>query len=69
MKNLECLEDFWAFLMLLKYLERRWLTVITDQEALRLILNITDYTLNLARWKLIFQELEFDVFYRAVIKH
>ena len=55
--------------MLRPYLHRDRFTVRTDQHALRWLLNLTDVSRRLARWRLRLAEYEFEVKYRPGIKH
>ena len=59
----ECLATVWSMRTLLPYLEGTRFTVRTDHDALRLILNLTDSTGRLARWRLLLSEFDFDIDY------
>ena len=65
----ECLAIVWAVTLLRPYLDRTRFTVRTDHSALRWILNLTDSTGRLTRWRLRLLEYDFDVVHRAGIKH
>lgn len=66
----ECLAIVWSELLLQTYLEGARFTIRTDQELLECcILNFTDITSRLARWRLRLSRFEFDVVLRAGIKH
>lgn len=55
----------WAVVPLLPYLEACRFTVHADHDALSWILELTDWTLKLGRWRPGHSEFEFDVVYRA----
>jgi len=65
----ECLAVVWAVLMLRPYLYGTRFTLRTDHESLRWILNLSDASGKLQRWRLRLLEFEFDVVHRPGIKH
>ena len=65
----ECLAVVWGVLILRPYLLGTQFTVRTDQHALRWLLNLTNVSGRLARWRLRLAEYEFEVEYRPGVKH
>jgi RNase H-like domain found in reverse transcriptase len=59
----ECLAIVWAVLHLRPYLEGKRFVIKTDHHSLRWVLNFTDAQGRLARWRLRFQEFDFEVLY------
>jgi RNase H-like domain found in reverse transcriptase len=56
----ECLDIAWA----VTHLERQNFTVVTDHQALRWVMKLSDAQGRLARWRLRLAELDFQVEYR-----
>lgn len=54
--------------MLSPYLKGSRLTIQADHDAPPWILNTTDATGNLARWRLLFSEVDFEVVHRTSVK-
>lgn len=65
----ECLEVVWAVFLLRPYLEGFRLTVCTEHDVLKWILNLTDWTGKPARQRLYLSKFEVDVVHCAGIKH
>ena len=65
----ECLAVVWGVLMLRPYLLGTQFTVRTDYHALRWLLNLTDVSGRLARWRLHLAKNDFEVEYRPGMKH
>ena len=65
----ECLAIVWSLLMLRPYLEGSAFTIRTDHDPLKWLLNITDPTGRLGRWRLRLSEFDFTVQYRPGRKH
>ena len=60
----ECLAVLWSILQLRPYLERTHFVVRTDHDALRWLLNLTDASGKLQRWRLRLAEFSFEVVHR-----
>lgn len=60
-KHKEYLAVMWAVRLLRLYFEGSGLTIQIDQDGLKWILNMTDATANLARWRLKLSEVDFEV--------
>lgn len=58
-----------AVLLWRPYLENTRFTNCTDHDSLKRILNLTDVTVRLARWRLRLTEYKFDIFHRAGIEY
>jgi len=65
----ECLAIVWAVLALRPYLEGVRFTLRTDHSALRWILNLSDASGRLMRWRLRLADFDYEVKHRAGIKH
>ena len=65
----ECLAIVWGILILRPYLEGTNFTVRTDHDSLRWLLNITDVSGRLARWRLRLAEFDYSVVNRPGVKH
>ena len=65
----ECLAIVWAALTLRPYLEGQRFTLRTDHDSLRWIMNLSDASGRLQRWRLRLADFEYDVVHRAGIKH
>lgn len=65
----DCLAIVWSILLLRPYLEGCRLTIRTDHDSLRWILNLTGATGRLARWQLCLSEFDSDVIHRAGVIH
>lgn len=65
--QLEYLALILEVLMVRPYLEGTRFTIRTDDYGLQWILNMSDATGKLARWRLRFSELEFDAVGRTII--
>jgi RNase H-like domain found in reverse transcriptase len=57
----ECLVIVWAVTHLRPYMERQKFTVVTDHQALRWVMNLSDSQGLLARWRLRLTEFYFQV--------
>ena len=64
----ECLAVVWAAQLLRPYLERTHFDLYTDHIALRRIMNMTDASSRLARWRLRLLDLDFTVQYKKIAK-
>ena len=60
----ECLAVIWAVQILRPYLERKHFDLYTDHQALKWMMNLTDVSGRLARWRLRLLEFDFTVKYR-----
>ena len=60
----ECLGVFWALLTLRPYLQFEKFLVHTDHNALKWLLNITEPSSRLTRWRLRLAEFDFEVRYK-----
>lgn len=65
----ECFAYVWAVLWLHYYLESARFSIRTDYHSLKWILNKTDSTGRLARWRLQLSKFAFDVNHRAGVRH
>ncbi|CAN8073881.1 unnamed protein product [Agarophyton chilense] len=65
----ECLATVWSVLTLRPYLEGTRFAIRTDHDSLRWLLNITDASSRLARWRLRLSEYDYEITYRPGIKH
>ena len=65
----ECLAIVWAVQLLRPYLERTHFDLYTDHIALRWIMNMTDASSRLARWRLRLLEFDFTVHYKTGAKN
>ena len=63
----ECLAIVWAVLMLRPYLEGSKFTLRTDHDSLRWIMNLSDASGRLQRWRLRLSEYEYDVVHRCLL--
>ena len=63
----ECLAVVWALLTLRPYLMGEPFTVYTDHNALRWLMNVTDPSSRLLRWRLRLSEFDFTVIHRKGI--
>lgn len=57
----KCLGVIWSVLILRLFLKRTQFTMRTDQDSLKWILNLTDSTGRLERWRIRLSEYGFDV--------
>ena len=60
----ECLVVVWAIQLLRPYLERSHFDLYTDHQALKWMMDMTDASFRLARWRLRLMEFDFTVKYR-----
>ena len=60
----ECLAVVWAVQLLRPYLERSHFDLYTDHQALKWMMDMTDASSRLARWRLGLMEFDFTVKYR-----
>ena len=65
----ECLAVVWAIFTLRPYLEMKQFTLRTDHDSLRWILNLSDATGRLARWRLRLADYDYTVEHRRGIVH
>ncbi len=54
----------WAVQLLRPYLERKYFELFTDHQALRWMLDLTDASNQLARWRLRLLEFDFTIRYK-----
>ena len=64
----ECLAIVWEVQILRPYLERSHFELYTDHIALKLMMNLTDASGRLARWRLRLLEFEFTVQYKKGLR-
>ncbi|CAN8061912.1 unnamed protein product [Agarophyton chilense] len=65
----ECLAIVWSVLTLRPYLEGTRFTIGTDHDSLRWLLNMTDASSRLARWRLKLSECDYEITYGPGINH
>ena len=65
----ECIAIVWAVQLLRPYLERTHFDLYTDHIALRWIMNMTDASSRLTRWRLRLLEFDFTVQYKKSAKN
>ena len=65
----ECLAVVWAVLTLRPYLEGTRFTIRTDHLALKWLMNLSDASGRLQRWRLRLQPFEYDIVHRPGVKH
>ncbi len=65
----ECLAVVWAVQILRPYLERRHFDLSTDHQALKWMMDLTDVSGRLARWRLRLLEFDFTVRYKKGLKN
>lgn len=65
----ECLAVVWAVLILRPYLEGSRFTIRTDHQALKWLMNLSDASGRLQRWRLRLQPFEYDIVHRPGVKH
>lgn len=64
----ECLAIVWAVIYLRPYLEGTRITIWTDHNSLRWLLNMSEASSRLTRWRLRVAELDYKVTYRPGLK-
>lgn len=65
----ECLEIVWSILLLRLYFEKARFTICKDHGSLKRILNLTDSTCRLARWRIRISKFELNLVHRVGVKH
>ena len=65
----ECLAIVWSILMLRPYLDGSEFTIRTDHDSLKWLLNLSDASGRLQRWRLRLQEFTYDIQYRPGAQH
>ena len=65
----ECLAVVWAVLILRPYLEGTEFTIRTDHDSLKLLLNLSDATGRLQRWRLRLQQFEYVINHCPGVQH
>lgn len=65
----ECLSVVWAILLFRRSLGEQWVTAGTDHPSLGWILNLTEATGRLGRWRMRHAEYDFEIEHRMGAKH